>query len=748
MMKRHCRSWILAYWLLFSSLSAAQTAASLETAETRLRFEAGPSAPRLDSLQDSAVVWKNRVAESSLPSAEIAGQILPLEWRFNSADSLVNKDVVSFVYDAVSPHLRLIWEWQVRSPHGPLEHQIRIENRDFSEVWLPLESSFVFDWQTAATDAIEQFYVEKDADTPSAVGTHLVPVTDGYEWEGTSSTYAHPRPGEAREIIPYFLAERRDGRRSGWYVGIEFSGRTHLTLGRKGDSLHGELGLNPNPGPFRTRLKPGESFETPRIFLGATSDGPDATTNVLRRWIRGVLTNQDAWRDPHYPVAVNNSWGGGMTVNEEIARRMIGDAAELGFEMFHLDAGWFRSVGDWYPDPKKFPRGLQPIAEEAHTRGLKFGLWVDWTQAGLDKAPGALNVRDPEVRGWLTTDLPATWRPEEFKGQTIDIGVPKAKAWAMQETDRIVTDYKLDMLEHDGYLVAQGCDASDHPHAAPDPLNQCTYRDAGFVFVRSSNSTDVSYHAARAYYDIQLNLRQKHPGLLLEICNDGGRMVDFGSAGHGDYFSITDTYDPLSNRRAFYDTSFVLPTAMLEAYVERWPTPNIENFRYMLRSGMMGWLSVMIDTTSWDVQQHNAAKEELQLYKSQLRPLIRDADLYHVSERPDGVRWDGMEYFDPRTRHGVVYAFRGSTESEAEHRFVLRGLKPDFRYQLRFNDHSSPDQLVDGKELMKAGLEVRLPIVNSSEIIFLKELSVQRDLSHASANGRHAWRQAGRLANH
>jgi hypothetical protein len=30
--------------------------------------------------------------------------------------------------------------------------------------------------------------------------------------------------------------------------------------------------------------------------------------------------------------------------------------------------------------------------------------------------------------------------------------------------------------------------------------------------------------------------------------------------------SITDTYDPISNRRAFYDTSFALPSPMLESY--------------------------------------------------------------------------------------------------------------------------------------------------------------------------------------
>jgi alpha-galactosidase len=92
-------------------------------------------------------------------------------------------------------------------------------------------------------------------------------------------------------------------------------------------------------------------------------------------------------------------------------------------------------------------------------------------------------------------------------------------------------------------------------------------------------------------------------------------MVDFGTAAHGDYFSITDTYDPLSNRKAFFDTSHVLPAVMLETYVEKWPTPRVENFRYMLRSGMMGWLTIMMDTTTWSAEQHAEAKKEIELYK-------------------------------------------------------------------------------------------------------------------------------------
>jgi alpha-galactosidase len=287
--------------------------------------------------------------------------------------------------------------------------------------------------------------------------------------------------------------------------------------------------------------------------------------------------------------------------------------------------------------------------------------------------------------------------------------------------NRIVSDYSLDMLEHDGYLVAQGCDRTDHPHAPPDPAHITRFKDSGSSFVESSNSTDVSYHATRAYYDIYSRLRKQHPGLMLEICNDGGRMVDFGSAAHGDYFSITDTYDPVSNRRAFYDSSYVLPPAMLESYVEKWPVPRLENFRYMLRSGMMGWFTLMLDASQWTPEQRAAARDEFTLYKSKLRPLIREADLYHVSRRPDGIHWDGMQYFDANRRNGVLFAFHGSTPNQSGHAFVLRGLRADRSYKLSFHDRSSADQTMSGRDLMEKGVTVKLAAPNSSEIVFIQE---------------------------
>ena len=718
--RRGVRLLLPACWLAPAFPVRSQTEAKLATADTAVLLAAAERAPKLVLLSGHGQTpWRNRTGEILPAYVERNGERLPLAWRLLHKN-LVTPNRVSYIYDSQQPHLSLEWIWEARAKSGPVEHEIVIRNLSGVEYWLPMMDSLRIDLQVPAPTILRHLYIDKGAGSPTAIGTHLQDIAPGYNWTGWSTTFAHPVAGTPAEIIPWEAVFSPVGEQGGWYAGIEFSGRTRINLGRTKDGVISSLGLDPEPGPVLTRLLPGGSFASPTVFIGVFEGGPDGAGNQLRPWVKKVLGSARTWRDPSYPLTVNNSWGGGMNVNEATASRMIADAASLGFEMFHMDAGWFRGVGDWYPNPAKFPHGLDPVVEDAHRHGMRFGLWVDWSQAGLDTEPGALNLRDPNVRDWLVADVAPDWKPQDFKGQTIDLGDPPAHDYAVHETNRIVTDYHLDMLEHDGYVVAQGCTRDDHPHAPPDPGRMSVSHYDGEDIVLGPNSTDVSYHAVEAYYSIQEELRHNHPGLLLEICNDGGRMVDFGSAAHGDYFSITDSYDPLSNRRAFYDASFVLPPAMLETYVDKWAAPHIGNFLYMLRSGMMGWVSVMQDTNEWTPEQHAAARRAVELYKTRLRPLIRDARLYHISPRPDGVNWDGMEYWDPMRRKGAVFAFRGSS-GEPEHRFRLMGLDPRSTYRLQFEDGSSPNNTASGAKLMRDGLQLALSAPLTSELVFFSE---------------------------
>jgi len=730
------------------SVAADTMQGRLASADTAIVVEAGPEAPRLRSLAlRGATPWLNR-AEESLPGQLVVdGSVRPVRWRLDSKAIRFEPREIVLVYVVDEPQLKLFWRWRERADRGPLEHSIRVENWSAETIGLPPMASLRFDWEIRPDAALERFWVEKGADTPSAVGTHRDALRDDATWIGRSSTYARPRPDQPREMIPYLLVEGSAGADQdtaaqspagqGWLVGIESSARTRITLTRRGTSLRGEAGLDPDApatanavspptaGDAATRVPPRGSFETPTVFVGAVAGGPDGAGNTLRRWERAVLGHPRTLSDPRYPLLVDNSWGSGMDIDETRARRMIMESARLGLEMFHLDAGWFRDVGDWRANPKKFPHGIASLADFAHAHGLKFGLWMDWTQAGTSPYPGALNVENPATRDWLIADPPTGWQHREpFKGITVDLGVPAAKAWAAGELERVVSDYHLDMLEHDGYLVAQGSSRRDHPAMPPDPASLRIYEDSGFLWADGSNDTDVSEHATRAYYELYRQLRARHPDLLLEVCNDGGRMVDFGSAAHGDYFSMTDSYDPLSNRRAFYDASYVLPPAMLESYVAKWPAPRIENFRYQLRSGMLGWFSLMLDPREWNREQRAAARREFAIYKSALRPLIRAAELYHVAERPDGIHWDGIEYFSATLRRGVLYAFRGSEPDQPTHRYLLQGLDPRRTYRLEFQDAGkAAEQVLAGSVLMRAGVEVTLNSPLSSELIFIEVVS-------------------------
>ncbi len=459
-------------------------------------------------------------------------------------------------------------------------------------------------------------------------------------------------------------------------------------------------GLDPSERDFRSRLAEGERFVTPTTFVGCYRGEVDDGANRLHRFVEVHL--RPPVTDARYPLVVNNSWGSGMAVDEALARHMIDDSAALGVELFHIDAGWFRGVGDWHPNPGKFPRGLAPVSDYVHRKGMLFGLWVGWTQGGTEaRGMETLAVTNPQQRDWFTRDYAAAWKPSDFTGATVCLGDAAARAWCLGELRRIVAEYRLDLLEHDQVMIVDQCDRSDHEHTA--------------------SPADIALHAARGYYAVYDQLRKEHPTLLFEDCVNGGRTVDFGIVRRTHYISITDTYDPMSNRRAFYDASYPLPPSMCECYVENQPGPSPATFKTMLRSGMMGWFTLMCDTAAWSPEQHEAARRQIEIYKSWIRPLINQGDLYHISTRPDPARWDGMEYVDGKTGKGVVLAFRGAKAPESSQVFKLRGLERKRSYDLWSEDGSMPRHQVTGARLMEEGLRLGLAEPGTSEIIYLRK---------------------------
>jgi len=68
-------------------------------------------------------------------------------------------------------------------------------------------------------------------------------------------------------------------------------------------------------------------------------------------------------------------------IDEQTLRRNADVAASLGVQLFIVDLGWARGIGDWHADPAKFPSGLDALSDYVHSLGMKFGLHFALAQA-------------------------------------------------------------------------------------------------------------------------------------------------------------------------------------------------------------------------------------------------------------------------------------------------------------------------------------------------------------------------------
>jgi alpha-galactosidase len=676
----------------------AQERWPLKTADTSLTVTANADQLAITSLSSTkgAPDWIGRPVPFSLLDHVFINNISqPVHWKFlgQARGRPVGETALKFI--SSEPKLELLSIWQAQPGPGPVEHHFEIVNHSSYMIEVPLQSSLALNLTVPEEHFLENWWVEKGGARPSDVGTHREPISDGYQFKGRTTPL-----GETPEMIPWISIQDMTGG-GGVYFGIEFSGRVGFDVNASGQPLKVTIvaGLDPSERDFRSRLADGERFATPTVFVGCYRGDVDDGANRLHGFVATHL--RPPVPDVRYPLVVNNSWGSGMAVNEALARHMIDDSAALGAELFHIDAGWFRAVGDWQPDAGKFPHGLAPVSDYAHSKDMLFGLWVGWTQGGTEsRGMETLAVTNPKQQDWFTHDYPATWKPSVFTGATVCLGDAPARDWCLNELRHLVTSCKLDMLEHDQFMIVDECNRTDHDHTA--------------------SPGDIAYHAARGYYWVYDTLRKEHPHLLFEDCVNGGHTVDFGIVRRVHYISITDTYDPLSNRRAFYDSSYPLPPSMCECYVENQPGPSLATFKTMLRSGMMGWCTLMCDTGAWSVEQHTAARRQIEIYKKWIRPLINQGDLFHISSRPDETRWDGMQYVDSKSGKGIVFAFRGAKAGETSHVFKLKGLDPAASYKVWSEDGSVASGQATGAELMGEGLKTELTDLGASDLIYVQ----------------------------
>ena len=239
----------------------------------------------------------------------------------------------------------------------------------------------------------------------------------------------------------------------------------------------------------------------------------------------------------------------------------------------------------------------------------------------------------------------------------------------------------------------------------------------------------ASYDSFKGFYALLDQLAREIPNFQYENCVCGGRVKDFGTMQRSIKIFNTDTYAEHHVRQAFYDSSYAFPPAQLMGCLGssdgKYRPKGAAGMRFAFRTMSQGAPEWFIDSPTgtntkapWTDEETAAVKAAIATYKTRIRPLVRNADLYHILPRPDGKNWDGIQYYDPATRKGVVFLFKPAAGADTTP-IRFRGVDPATNYQVTFEDGSNPATVKSGAELSN-GLEVTLKGAPVSELVFIE----------------------------
>jgi alpha-galactosidase len=209
--------------------------------------------------------------------------------------------------------------------------------------------------------------------------------------------------------------------------------------------------------------------------------GPEL--EVFQRYARLLGEHLGADRERNRAGNVWCSWYAyHEDIDQETLRRDLAGLDGLPFDVFQIDDGWERRVGDWQPNAK-FPAGMADLAARAADAGLRPGLWL----APFIARPGSALVRErPQLLLTDETGRPATagynWGGPYY---ALDLTNPEAQDH-VREMMSTVVGWGYDYLKLD-FVNALAIPAVRHDQ---DRGRETIYREA-MQLIRDTVGPDV-----------------------------------------------------------------------------------------------------------------------------------------------------------------------------------------------------------------------------------------------------------------
>ncbi len=486
------------------------------------------------------------------------------------------------------------------------------------------------------------------------------------------------------------------GGKGGVALGVGWTGQWAATFSREKKS-----GVRIRAGMERThlRLHPGESIRTPAmLLLFWDGDDPLRGNNLLRSLLLTHFTPSVAGKPADPPTALSPH--GYIAFNDTTEANMLqcisnAAACRLPIDCYWIDAGWSiggfpGGMGNWDPDPARFPRGLRPVADAAHRNGWRFLLWFEPERVMRNMW---LHKNHPE---WCLSPMKGLPRELAYQAKDgfflLNLGNPEALRWATEKTSAMIRDFGIDIYRHDFNMYPSFYWRNDE---APDRqgMNEIRYVTGLYAFFDA--------------------LRSAHPNVLIDNCASGGRRLDFEMARRSLALLTSDyLWKPVAQQAMMYGLSLWMP-------LHGFGGVNVDPHDF--RSGLGTSFALAIDCRDTRAAHWEPARRLLSEQR-QIRHLYW-GDFYPLTPYSlDTKTWIAWQSDRPDLHEGMVQAFRRVDCADEIARYKLRGLDPAARYTVVNLDADGSTETT-GRQLMDEGLSVRIAGRPGAAIVLYKRMN-------------------------
>lgn len=443
-----------------------------------------------------------------------------------------------------------------------------------------------------------------------------------------------------------------------------------------------------NPYASKRTLKKGETFTTPEFIFTLSDAGRGNASRNFHDWAR----DHQVYKGNDTRMTLLNNWEATyFDFDEEKLIRLIGEAKELGVDMFLLDDGWFankyprhsdtQGLGDWTETADKLPNGIGALTKAAKENGVKFGLWIE---------PEMVNPKSElyeQHKDWVIT-LPN--RDEYyFRNQLVlDMSNPKVQDYVFGIVDGLMQKYP------DIAFFKWDCNS---------PITNIYSNYEGM------DQTNLYVDHVKGLYNVLERIQKKYPDLMMMMCSGGGGRTDYEGLKYFTEFWPSDNTDPIERLYIQWGYSQIFPSKTLCAHVTTWNRSTPVKFRTNV--AMMGKLGFDLKLDDMNKDEVEYCKRAIKNYNA-LKPIILDGDQYRLVSPYEGQHAATM-YVGKNDGDAVLFTFdiypryrQQIFKSEAN--VKMHGLNPAAKYTVTEIDRKDgKDHTVgeySGEYLMTVGL--------------------------------------------